>query len=347
MKIAIAAGGTGGHIYPGIAIAQKIKEKDSQVQVLFIGSREGLEKELIGREGFQLKQIFARALLRKISYKAISAPFVSLIGFFQCLLILINFKPNYLISTGGYSSIAAVLAAKLLGIPIILHEQNVLPGAVNRFCSKFSSKVFLSFEETRQYLKGEVVGDPVRNSIIQSIKKTSGQTTVLVMGGSQGSRKINQLIIQSLGLIDPEIIIKHILGTRDHDQIIKTIDLNSHKNYVPIKYEYDIAKLLSQADLVISRAGATAIAEFLVMQIPMMLIPFPYAAENHQSLNAQAVAKAGAAILLEEKDLNEQKIADFVNQNPGNYVKMKQACALLAKPNAATKIVNYIYAGNR
>src|SRR3989339_1000790 len=169
MKIVIAAGGTGGHIYPGIAIAEEFLSRNPQNQILFIGSHDGLEKNLVTKEGYKIKLIFARGILRKLSYKAVSAPFLTFFGFFQSLYYLTLFGPKAVVLTGGYVSFPVACAAKLLGIKTVLHEQNVLPGFVNRMLSKIVNITTVSFEETLRYIKGFVVGNPVRRRIINAI----------------------------------------------------------------------------------------------------------------------------------------------------------------------------------
>lgn len=352
MKIVIVAGGTGGHIYPGLAIAEEIRQRDPSGKIIFLGSHDGLEKDLIPRAGYDIRLIKARALLRKLSYKAISAPFLCLIGFFQAWSILKKFSPNSLISTGGYTSFPVVIAAKLLGIPIFLHEQNVLPGAVNRLCQKLSTHNFLSFPETLKYLKGEVVGNPVRKKIIAGDKQLacaklqldSNKKIVLIMGGSQGARSINKTVVASLNRIPSDIQIIHLIGERDFNWLKQSFANNKPANYFPFAYLDNMEDVLAAADLTISRAGATAIFEFLAKGLPMVLIPFPYAAENHQLLNAQAIAKNGAALVVEEKDFSKDKFIELLNSSSLDYDKMKQASLALAKPQAAQRIVDFIYA---
>ncbi|MBU0672872.1 MAG: undecaprenyldiphospho-muramoylpentapeptide beta-N-acetylglucosaminyltransferase [Candidatus Margulisbacteria bacterium] len=351
MRIAIAAGGTGGHIYPGIALAQAIKRRDPQATILFLGSDEGLEKELITREGYDLKLIKARALLRKLSYKAVSAPFVSFVGFIQSLIILKNFAADVVVSTGGYASLPVVLAAKLLRLPIVLHEQNVLPGAVNRLSRKMASKCFLSFSQSKKYLQGEVVGNPIRREIILADRATArkkfnlaGEKTVLVMGGSQGAKKINETVLSSLADLPAGVRVLHIIGLRDSGWVNSYLAGKEIKNYEALPYIHDIASALAAADLVISRAGATAIAEFLVRGLPMILIPFPFAAEDHQRLNANVIADGGAAAVVEDKDFTPNKFIALINDNSLNYDTMKQAARALARPEAAERIVDYLYA---
>ncbi|MEE8638033.1 MAG: undecaprenyldiphospho-muramoylpentapeptide beta-N-acetylglucosaminyltransferase [Candidatus Margulisiibacteriota bacterium] len=352
MKIAIVSGGTGGHIYPGMALAQEIKRRDPSASILFLGSEEGLEMELIPRQEYPIKLIKSRALLRKLSYKALSAPFISAIGFFQSLWILRSFSPKFLISTGGYASLPAVLAARALGIPIILHEQNVLPGAVNRISQKLAKKVFLSFHESLKYMPGEVVGNPVRKEILEAKREASrrkfnfspDQKVVLVMGGSQGSKKINQTVLSSLERLPSDVKILHIIGNRDFGWVKRYLEDKHIKNYQALPYLHNMADALAAADLAVSRAGATAIAEFLVRGLPMILIPFPYASEDHQSLNAGVVAQKGGAVIIEDRDFTPEKFISSITVSSLDYGKIRESARKLAKHNAAERIVEFIYA---
>lgn len=350
MKIAIVSGGTGGHIYPGIAIAEELKAHDPRAEIIFIGSAEGLEKELVPKAGFPIKLIRSRALLRKLSYKALSAPFVSAFGFFQALSLLIKERPQLLLSTGGYASLPVVLAAKLLSIPIYLHEQNVLPGVTNRFYSRWAKKVFLSFEQSKQYLAGIVTGNPVRREILSYDRETSraklgyqpDERVVLVVGGSQGARTINRSVAEALPLINPGVRIIHVVGHRDYSEVTAKITGRNYSFYKPVEYMYNIGEAIAAADLVVSRAGATAIAEFLTRGLPMILVPFPFSAEGHQDLNAQVVAEAGAGIFIKNSELTPAKFASLVNDWTLNLTKMKGACRHLARPDAAKDILNAI-----
>lgn len=348
MKIAIAAGGTGGHIYPGMAIAEEILARNPQAQILFLGSEEGLERDLIARAGYQIQLIKSRALLRKLSYQAISAPFVSILGFFQACLALKNFSPQAVIATGGYVSLPVVLSAKLLSIPSYLLEQNVLPGISNRFLGRLVKKVFLSFPESQAYLSGIVTGNPVRKSIIAVDREISRKNlgyqpqnkVVLIIGGSQGARHINQTVVAALPLFDPSSNIKllHVVGQRD----AKKLKPGNFSFYRMVNYLYNMEEALGAADLVISRAGATAIAEFLVRGIPMVLIPFPYSAEGHQDLNARTIEKAGAAVRLKDDEFTAEKFISILVDKKLDLGTMGRNCKKLAKPDAAEKILNAI-----
>lgn len=345
MKIAIVAGGTGGHIYPGIAVAQELS---SRAEILFIGSEEGMEADFVPRYGFNLRLIKSRALLRKLSYKALSAPFVTILGFFQALFLLRSFQPNLLISFGGYVSLPVVFAALLLQIPIYIHEQNVLPGLTNRICFKFAKKVFLSFEESRKYAEGSVIGNPVRREILEADRSfarkelniSSGKKVILVVGGSQGARKINQTIISSLEKIpSEEYEILHVIGNRDFGWASHCFQGKNFTFYHPFTYLYNIEEALAAADIVISRAGATAIAEFLSRGLPMILIPFPYSSEGHQDLNAKAVEDAGCAVVVSNQEFTAEKFLSVILDRNLDLDKMKENCKKLARPNAAKEIV--------
>ncbi|MFA4905495.1 MAG: undecaprenyldiphospho-muramoylpentapeptide beta-N-acetylglucosaminyltransferase [Candidatus Margulisiibacteriota bacterium] len=344
MKIVIAAGGTGGHIYPGIAIAEELKIRDPSNQVLFIGGRGGLEEELIKKEGFEIVTIAARGLLRKLSYKAISAPFVSLKGIIDAVFVLRRSKPDGVIVTGGYVSFPVIAAAKLLRIPVLLHEQNTLPGFTNRFWSSFADVVTLSFDITQKYIKGTVTGNPVRYRIREAKRKHSGKKTLLIWGGSQGARSINQAVVSDLDKLSEWDVI-HVTGERGFESISSQIDRTRNPSYRLLPYVYNVEEILSQADLVVSRAGATAIFEMLALGLPAILIPFPYSAEGHQQLNAKVVAEAGAAVVLDQSQIDELPgLIEQLMNNENKLAEMGRAAKKLFRPDAAKLIVNLICA---
>ncbi|MBN2057460.1 MAG: undecaprenyldiphospho-muramoylpentapeptide beta-N-acetylglucosaminyltransferase [Candidatus Saganbacteria bacterium] len=349
MKVLIVSGGTGGHIYPGLAVAEEFMNRGPGTQVLFIGSAEGLEKEIVPKAGYELKLIKARALLRKLSYKAVSAPFVCAMGFLQSLVLVHSYAPDVVIATGGYVSLPVVLAARFWRKPVCLLEQNVLPGAVNRLVARFASQRFLAFEEAQKYLSGKVVGNPVRRAIIEADRKRARQElavgdrrAVLVMGGSQGAKKLNETLISVLDRLPENVFVLHIIGNRDYAWVDRLLEGKRIANYRALPYLHDMSQALAAADLVISRAGATAIAECLVRGLPMVLVPFPYAAEDHQKLNASVVVRAGAAIMIEDKNLTPEKMLELLGQSLLDYDRMKNAALALARPDAAKRIVDAV-----
>lgn len=352
MKLAIVSGGTGGHIYPGIAVADELKRQYPSAEILFLGSAEGLESDVVPKAGYRIELIRSRALLRKVSYKSVSAPFVSLIGFFQSLVILRRFRPQAVLSTGGYASLPVVLAAKLLGLPFYLHEQNVLPGVTNRFYARWAREVFLSFAASRTYLPGTVTGNPVRREILAADRESSrkkfgygpADRVVFIMGGSQGAKRINDVVGETVREIAEsrkqkaehrDLKIVHVIGRRDwpgfKDQ--------GSEFYRPLEYLYNIGEVLAAADLVVSRAGATALAEFACRGLPMVLVPFPFSAEGHQDLNARAVEEAGAGLTIKNSEFTPERFLALISGRQLDLGKMGAAAKRLGRSDAAAKIV--------
>ncbi|MCU0641536.1 MAG: undecaprenyldiphospho-muramoylpentapeptide beta-N-acetylglucosaminyltransferase [Candidatus Margulisbacteria bacterium] len=339
-KIVIVAGGTGGHIYPGIAVAQALEGRGTKDDILFIGSEEGLEKELIPRAGFRLKLIKARQLTRRVSYKAVTAPLMMVIGFFQALALLAAFTPRVVLSFGGYTALPVVLAAKALGIKVFVHEQNVLPGATNQLTFRLADRIFLSFPESLEYCQGEVVGNPVRAEIFTTRRSGGSKKVLLVLGGSQGASRLNQAVAAALPNIDGgkwEIV--HSLGRRDFPRYAAL------KNgfYRPLEYIDNMAAALVSADLVISRAGATAIAEFTAAGLPMVLVPYPYAAAGHQDHNADALVKAGAALKIADRDFTAARLLALLEDGALDLAALAARSRKFARPEAAKRIAEAIW----
>jgi UDP-N-acetylglucosamine--N-acetylmuramyl-(pentapeptide) pyrophosphoryl-undecaprenol N-acetylglucosamine transferase len=339
-KVVLVAGGTGGHIYPGIAVAQELRRRGATDDLLFIGSEEGLEKELVAKAGYKLQLIKARAFTRRISFRSFTAPCLSVLGFFQALTILASFSPSAVISFGGYAALPVVLAAKALGIKVFVHEQNVLPGVANKLSFRLADRVFLSFPESLKYCRGSVVGNPVRAEILRAGRQTGGRKVALVLGGSQGARRLNQAVVSALPqLKNSGWTIVHSIGRRD----FPAQSAVQSANYQPVEYIEDMAQALASADLVISRAGATAIAEFTAAGLPMVLVPYPHAAEGHQDLNADAVAQAGAAIKVSDRDFTAEKLLSILSDRSLDLVKMGERARSLAHPEAARLIAEALW----
>lgn len=330
-RIAIVAAGTGGHIYPGVAVAAALREIKPAVEVLFIGTDKGLEKELVTKADWPIKLVRPEIVL----------------SFFQALVIFCSFRPQALLSTGGLASLPVVLAAKVLGIPVFIQEQNVLPGVTNRYCAKLAKEVFLSWPESLKYLRGTVTGNPVRPEIINAQRAAARDAlhingtkkVILIMGGSQGARRINQTIFDSLTSIDGDRWeIFHLIGQRDFG----ARSLPAYPFYHPLAYLYNVGEILAAADLVVSRAGASAIAEFTARGLPMILIPYPFAAEHHQELNAAVASVAGAALVVNNDKFNPASFISALADAESELPAMGAAARLLGRPEAAKIIVERI-----
>lgn len=353
INIVIAGGGTGGHLFPGISIAQAFLKADSGCRILFAGTDRPFEKKVLKNAGFEHKSIRISGLkgmgfLNKIK-TALMLPFAIV----QAIFILIGFKADLIVGVGGYSSGPVAVAAWLLRKKVILHEQNIIPGITNRILSRFASRIYVSFAETADHFSMATVkttGNPVRNEIL-GVKREKQATdkafTILISGGSQGAHAINQAICDALNYIDPHDSFHFIHQTGENDvQMMKdayTRQGISHKvqpffNDMEIQYE--------KADLIICRAGATSIAEITAMGHSSILIPFPYAADNHQVKNAEVLVKKRAAEMITEDHLNGTQIAQRIVFYANDSEKLKQMAENSKKygrPKAAETLVNDCY----
>lgn len=370
LRLIICAGGTGGHIYPALAVSSLIKKTHPESEILFIGAGKKIEYDSIGQLGYQYARITARGFKRAISIELFISIICLIIGFFESIKIIYKFKPNVVLLMGGYISIPVSFAAKILRVPIIVHEQNVLPGIATKAASKFAFKTAVSFEETVKYLKRKdnvyITGNPVRTEIINAGKESSlkelkidnSKKIVLIVGGSQGARSINKAVLKMLPLLEgTDIFVIHIAGERDYGWVKEQINgltpnpspLGEGKgerpsiNYRLYNYLPDMSKVLCAADLIISRAGATILSEISSQGIPAILIPYPYASENHQALNAEVFEKNGAAIVLQDGQLSKLfNLTDALIHDEKRMLDMSLKMKKLFKKNADEKLMELI-----
>ena len=338
MRIVIAAAGTGGHINPGIAIANKVMEKDKKSSVLFIGTNRGLENDLVPRAGYKLKTIRAYGIERKFTLENIRRLYYTLRSVSEAKKILREFNPNVVIGTGGYICMPVMLAAKSLKIPTMLHESNAFPGVSVKLLSKKVDTVLVGFEDAKKRLpkaKNVVVtGNPTKikklnltknkkAEIIKQMGLSDSMPIVLAFGGSQGAQSINESLI--------EIIIKKrntnyqimwAAGPSQYDYIKNRLkkqkmNIENLTNVKIVPYIYNMEEVMNVADLIVCRSGAMTITEVSIVGKPAIFIPFPYATENHQEYNAMVLENAGAARIILDKDLNsdilQNEIASLVS----------------------------------
>jgi len=331
MKVLITGGGTGGHINPALAIAQKIKASDKNNQILYVGTKDGMESDLVPKQGFDFRTVEAKFLQRKISIENIKTLAVSIKGVAQSMKIISEFKPDIVIGTGGYVCGPVVLAAALKKVPTIIHEQNVFPGITNKLLSKVVDKIAISFEEATKYFKYKdklvLVGNPVRKEVIeanrmQSRKKynlKNDDIFIYSFGGSGGQKSLNDSIINVIKEIKNRDKIKllHVTGKRLKDDFQESLQKENIKipsNVTIVDYMYDAPSALSASDLVIGSAGAITIAEITKIGVPSILIPKTYTAENHQEYNARALEKMGAAVVILESELKDNKLLSTIDK---------------------------------
>ena len=348
MKVIIAAAGTGGHINPGIAIANKIMKEEPNSEIIFIGTKRGLETKLVPRAGYELKTIESYGISRSFSVKNIKRLLKTIGSIGESKKIIKEFKPDLIIGTGGYICISVCLADKKMKIPYIIHESNVLPGVATKLLSKNAEKILVGFEEAKKRLpkakKVIVTGTPTKVNKLNLTKSeidrkkeqlgiNSSSPLVLVFGGSQGAQSINNSmtkiiengmnknyqIIWSAGPEQYEIV-KNKLKE-------KNIDILNIKGTKVVPYIYEMEEVMNIADLIVSRSGAMTVTEIEKVGKPAIFIPFPYATENHQEYNARALEKKKAAKVILDKDLT----ADILNDNINILIKDKQELENMGK----------------
>ena len=348
MRVIIAGGGTGGHVYPGIAVAKEILRRIPPAEVVFVGTEKGLESKVIPQEGFRLEKITSSGIKGIRGLRRLESLLKIPLGLWQSYQIISQFKPRLVIGVGGYSSGPPVLVAALLRIPILLQEQNATPGLTNRLLAHFAGRVAIAFPESRNFFgnKAVLTGNPVRHEFCQAKNNTSDDRLVVVfVGGSQGARAINQAAIQSLRFLEPHfarLLFIHQTGESDYDEVSMAYAKVALAHDVR-PFFYDMPIQYVRADLLVSRAGATTLAEITLAGKASILIPFPYATDNHQQKNAESLANAGAAEMILQKDLSGELLANriqFYLDQRDALEQMAEKSLRFGKPDATEKIVD-------
>jgi UDP-N-acetylglucosamine--N-acetylmuramyl-(pentapeptide) pyrophosphoryl-undecaprenol N-acetylglucosamine transferase len=355
LRVVIAGGGTGGHLYPGIAIAREILARRPGAVVTFAGTARGLESTVVPREGFQLDLLRSEGLKGRSALAAVRGLAVLPVGFADAWGIISRRKPDLVIGVGGYSSGPVVMLAALRGIPTLLAEQNAVPGLTNRILSRVVSAAAVTFDSTVSFFgrRGFVSGNPVRPEFFTTEFSTDGadtesspdrQARVLIFGGSQGAHAINVAMVEAAPRLAAAggVDLTHQTGERDVELVRRGYrDAGLPARVEPFLFAMD--REMKRADLVVSRAGATTIAELTAAGRAAILIPLPTAADDHQKKNAEVLARAGAAELIEQKDLNGAVLADRVlalARDPVRRRAIADAARRFARPDAAKVIVD-------
>src|SRR5438477_6689702 len=352
MNTVIACGGTGGHLFPGLAVAEVLRSRGHEV-MLFVSEKEIDALAMSGRDEFRFEKLPTVGLPSPVSPKI-----VGFVGRFTeslrvCRSVYRKFKPHAVLGMGGFTSTAPVLAGKMRGVPTFIHESNAIPGKANRFTARMVRAVLLGFKECAAFFpnaRTEVTGTPIRQELQPIDRKVARQKlrlrddllTLLVMGGSQGASGINQAVIKSLPALQGlPIQVIHLSGSRDE----RLVADNYQREKIPAHvaaFHHAMEEVYSAADLAIARSGAASLAELAAFSLPAILIPFPYAAEDHQTKNADIFVRAGAAVLLKESDLTAESLAQKIRElieNPNQLRRFAEVSARLAPKNAAALVV--------
>jgi UDP-N-acetylglucosamine--N-acetylmuramyl-(pentapeptide) pyrophosphoryl-undecaprenol N-acetylglucosamine transferase len=364
MRVIIAAGGTGGHLYPGVAIAREFERQLGTTEITFVGTRQGIETKVMPREGYELVTMKARGIMGKGLIRGIAGIAVTPLGLAQCLALCRARRPDLVIGIGGYTSPPLITAATLLGIKRVILEPNAYPGMANRLLSPLAHRVFVSFAEALPFFdarKTRVVGTPIRRAFLEM---SSGDATsadespsqvggplLLILGGSQGARSINRAVTAAFPLLaqsHPGLRIIHQTGERDFKDVttayrtaVQTVDKTVATPEVA-PFLFDVPRALKHADLIISRSGATTVAEITACGKPAILIPFPHAIHGHQERNARVLEQAGAAQVILDHGLSGNVLAQAVSaliNDPPRLAEMGRYSRSLGRAGAAEQVV--------
>lgn len=354
MRIVVSGGGTGGHIYPALALIREIQKKHQDIEVLYIGTKEGLESKLVTREGIPFTSIHITGFKRKLSFDNVKTIGRFLKGVSKCKKILKDFKADIVIGTGGYVCGPVVYAAAKLKIPTIIHEQNSIPGLTNKFLSRYVNKVAISFPEAKSFFpekKVVLTGNPRASEVVgkdglkgrASVDLSEKKPVVLIFGGSRGAKPINDAVVQALpNFRDKPYQLLYVTGEVHYDQVKREVEeIGSPDNVIIKPFIYNMPDVLAGVDLTVSRAGATTLAELTSLGIPSILIPSPYVTNNHQEKNARSLSDRDAAVLLLEKDLSAEKLVaeiDRILLDEVRLNKMKKAAKNMGIPDAAERL---------
>lgn len=351
MKVLIAAGGTGGHIYPGIAVAKEIMRRDSNSEVLFVGTARGLETKIVPAGGFGLSLINSAGLKNVGFWGKLKGLFILPKSFLEARSLIKSFKPDAVVGAGGYVSGPVLLTASLMRVPTLVMDSNALPGFTNRRLARFVDKAALTFAEALPYFgkKGVVTGNPVRREFFDIQPKERGEKiNLLIFGGSQGARAINNAMADALEYLQSfkdKLRITHQTGEFDVEKIAEFYKRAQMETANVKPYISNMVDEFEKSDLIICRAGATTCAEIAAAGKAAIMIPLPTAADDHQRKNAEALQAAGAALVLLQRDLNGESLANEIIgliNSPEKIADMEQSAKSLGRRDAAEATVDII-----
>lgn len=362
MKAVITGGGTGGHIYPALSVADKLNEEGWEI--CYLGSPNSLEADILSNTDYSFREIDVIPLPRKISFKLLKSVLVSIKAVYKSYKILGKIKPDIVFGTGGYVTGPILLGAYLRRIPTVIHEQNIYPGITNKLLSFFVNKIAVNNIEAAKYfndnIKNKIIetGNPIRKSIIETPREegikelglNKDYKTLFIMGGSQGSATINNAMVESIEKVmelkDIQVIL--ITGKKNYEKVLEDLKNKTEKyddRFKILPYLNNIEYAYAAADLIIYRAGATGLAEITGRGLPAILIPFPYSAEGHQEINAKFMEDNGAAVMVEDEKFNGEILFDLVKKillDEEKLERMKKNSNKLSKLKASQNIVEIV-----
>lgn len=364
MRVVFAGGGTGGHIYPAVAIAKAVAAMRPDAEILFIGTERGMETQLVPKEGFRLETVKVIGLSRSNPLQAVRCVWQAGQGLLKAAKIIRAFRPDVAIGTGGYVSGPALLAAARQGVPTLIHEQNAFPGLTTRMLSRFATMVAVSHDEARARLQHakeiSVTGMPIRNEFYRTDRQQArakleipaDATVILSVGGSGGASRLNEAVVKSVPrlLQNERLLLLQVTGGRYFETVTKLkeeADLpdSLRDRWQVIRFMYDMPAALAAADLVISRAGASTMEEIAAVGVPAILIPSPHVTDNHQEHNANFLARKGAAVVLKDELLNAASLdanVEALLADKPRLLQMASASKMASHPQATALLCQLV-----
>lgn len=358
MKILISGGGTGGHLYPALAVAESLKRMQPSTEILFVGANRGLEAKEVPQAGFDFKGLDSVGFPKRPSFQSLRAAWSLGRAILSARAALLEFQPDVVFSTGGYASAPIVTAARWLKTPIVLQEQNSIPGRTNRIASRMASEVHLAYSSARVHFPKRshlrLTGNPLREQVLagsrgralRQFRLEDDRHTILVLGGSQGAHSINEAVVHALEHFDNRDDVQFLIqsGARDHEWVVEHCRARNVKTWVR-RFIPNMGDAYELADMVICRAGAMTLAEVSACGIPAIVVPYPHAMEDHQRHNAEQLADADAAIIVADSELDPAALAARIDELLAEPMRLREMSAnilSLARPNATEMITTAI-----
>lgn len=358
MRVIIAGGGTGGHIFPGLAIAEEMKRRNDSIEIVFVGTEHGIESRVVPREGYPIKYVRAEGIVGVSVFKKFKAFLKLFMSFIDSYRIIKSIKPDIVIGSGGYASGSIVLTAVIMSIPTVILEQNSIPGLTNKILGKFVDSICITYQDSITHFPREktfLTGNPVRNQILKGNVESAyklfslekGLFTIFVFGGSAGARSINRAVVDALPYlydIREKIQFLHQTGQMDYEFVRHEYRKHEFKGTVA-PFIYQMGEAYAVADLVVSRAGATTLAEITAVGKPSILIPYPYATGGHQEFNARKLVEMNAARMLLNSELSGERIAEEIKElyhDDALRIEMQKNCKTIGRPEATERIVDIV-----
>jgi UDP-N-acetylglucosamine--N-acetylmuramyl-(pentapeptide) pyrophosphoryl-undecaprenol N-acetylglucosamine transferase len=356
MRVIIAGGGTGGHLFPGLAVAEEFKNRDDSTEVIFVGTEYGIEARVVPREGYPIKFLKAEGWVGVSTVKKVKAIVTTFFSIADSYKIIQTVRPDIVIGVGGYASGATMLTAYLMSIPTMILEQNSIPGLTNKILGRFVRAVCITYQESISFFpkaKTFLTGNPVRMQILKGDIESAyrlfslerGLFTIFIFGGSSGAKSINMAIVNALNNmydLKDKIQFLHQTGIRDYENIRESYRKTGFKGTIT-PFIYQMGEAYAVADIVVSRAGATTLAELTALGKPAILIPYPYAAGQHQELNARKLLEMGAAKMIRDSELKGESLANSIREmytNETMRAEMQRNSRAVGRPEACSKVVD-------